>query len=411
MYKKRVAFITPIYLPANIYGSNVFVKELAEWLVGDNFNVAVITSNALTGRYWYDPIFGKKIQNVSETINKVKVIRLKTNQILSSVSFILVRKFNYLLPKFLLNKLEILHNGPFLVGLSKALEKGNFDVIHVSPLPLNICFQIVDNLKNLSRKPRLVITPFYHTGLKEFSNPYIGKILHKYDLIHTVSDYEKKYIIDTFHIPSDKIKTIPLFLNLAELHSKENLSKEINQFRKEYNLKGKNIIFFAGNKGRYKGVLDLLKAVSLLNKKNKNFVLIAAGENSPEWLQATKTCQEKCLINLPYVRGKKKEALFSLADIYAMPSISESFGITYLEAWHKKKPVIAADIPSSKELIKRNNGGILIPYGNVGKIATAIEYLTNNKKVAAELGLNGYKALNEFYVFDKLYPLFKDIFI
>ena len=51
---------------------------------------------------------------------------------------------------------------------------------------------------------------------------------------------------------------------------------------------------------------------------------------------------------------KKKIAAFKEADLYLMPSRSDAFGISFLEAWSAGKPVIGARIGATPEVIREN---------------------------------------------------------
>ncbi|MBU1323497.1 glycosyltransferase family 4 protein, partial [Patescibacteria group bacterium] len=85
------------------------------------------------------------------------------------------------------------------------------------------------------------------------------------------------------------------------------------------------------------------------------------------------------------------------ADVFCMVSAVESFGLVYLEAWQKKKPVIGADIGPVRELIEGAQGGSLVKFGRVDELAAEIDRLVKNKDLAKRLGENGYKALKIRY--------------
>lgn len=407
---KKIAFVTPIYLPANLFGSGVVVRQIAEAFAKNGADVSVITSNALVGRYWYDSIFGKKIKNRFEVVNGVKIYRLSCNQIISSFCFVLVRYCNFLLPPKILNKLQIIYNGPYLIGLNNILNKEQFDIIHCSPFPLNINRQIVEAVNKLKKKPKLIITPFFHSQVPEFKNQELQDILSNVDVIHLISNAEKDDINKLFKINQGKIKIAPLFIDTKKLFELENTHDEIKEFKEKHQLDKRKIILFAGNKGTMKGAIHLLLAVNKLYKKNQSYVLIAVGNKTSAWEKAKKVIDKKCLLDFAYKQGKEKEIIFGACDIFCMPSISESFGLVYLEAWHKKKPVIGANIPAVKELIDGAKGGLLVEYGNEEELQGAIEKLASDRLLAKQLGENGYQALISKYDFSKIFEKYVDLF-
>lgn len=393
---KKIAFVTPLYLPANLSGDGVVTKHMAEMLAGKGHDVSVITSNALTARYWYDPIWGKRIKKTFEIINRVKVYRLPVNCILSSLSLITNRYLHFILPDLINHQLSIISNGPYLLGLKSLLEKGHFDLIRCSPLPLYLNQQVVNLLPRLSYRPRLIITPLFHTLLPEFVNPEFNRLIKRADIIHVVSEAEKRFLLKNFPTNEHKISVIPLFSNLRQTSNRIDLYK-LSVWQKRYHFKKRKIVLFVGNKGRMKGVIDTAYALNNLYRKDSRFLLVAIGNSTPAWKKAKKKVDKNCLLDLPYVTEGEKEAFFALCDLYCMPSLSESFGLTYLEAWGRKKPVIGADIPAVKELINQNRGGLLVEFGNIEQIQEAIQRLINDQKLNQELGENGYEAVKNIY--------------
>lgn len=405
---KKICFITPMYSPANLYGSGIVVKILAEELAKSGFTVSVVTSNALTSRYWYDPIFGKKLNSNFEIINKVKVYRTGCNQILSGFYFILVRYLHFFLPKSLFDKLRILSSGPYMMGLENILRENNFDVIHCSPAPLALNKQVSDIVKTLKKKPYFVFTPFFHSSISDFDNTELQEIFDRADAIHVISQVEKDEICKRYKISKNKIKIIPLFLKLAGMHNLADLNKDIEIFKKKYGLKGKKIVLFAGIKGRAKGAIDLLKAINILHKADKKFILIAMGANTSEWEKTKKEVDKNCLLDFEYVEDKKKEIIFGVCDVFCMPSQSETFGLVYLEAWHKKKPVIAANIPAVRHLV--GSAGLFVEFGNINNIIDQIKKLSYNKALMEQKRDKGYNRLMNTYNFSKIFPKYIELF-
>jgi glycosyltransferase involved in cell wall biosynthesis len=146
--------------------------------------------------------------------------------------------------------------------------------------------------------------------------------------------------------------------------------------------------------------MHALSAVYTLWKKDPSYVFVAMGTATPEWQTYVRNVDPDCVRDLSYKTGREKEAFFALADIYCMPSATETFGLTYVEAWHKKKPVIGADFPAVSELIIKNAGGITVQYGNTEAIASTITKLIRNPVLSRELGINGYHALMTRYTLD-----------
>jgi glycosyltransferase involved in cell wall biosynthesis len=57
----------------------------------------------------------------------------------------------------------------------------------------------------------------------------------------------------------------------------------------------------------------------------------------------------------------KVASLYKLSDYYVQPSMSEGFGLTYLEAFQWDLPVIGVNCPATAEIVKDGYTGILLP--------------------------------------------------
>lgn len=407
--KKKIAFVTPLYVPATIFGSQVFVQVLAELLADSGYDVSVITSIARTPQYWYDPLFGQKFSKKHELIRGVKVYRLPCFQLLSSVFFVLHR-FGSLLPQKIKNYVAILSNGPYLLGLGQFFSKNQFDVVHVSPFPLGLTVQVTHILQSLHTKPDYIVTPFFHEGIYAYYNRLFQQVIDMADVVHVISSTESTCVQQAFKVSPKKIQVLPLFLHTTAMKTKKDLVLYRKSIQQQYGLLGKKIILFAGIKGKAKGIITLFESIRALVKNDAAICLVTIGADTEEWKKIKNKHTYPWLIDLPYQTEVNKEALFSLCDVYCVPSMSETFGLTYLEAWHKKKPVIGADIGTVRELIVKNHGGLVVPFGDVPKLMKAIDSLLSDKKHASVLGQNGYVALMRFYTREKRMPDFMKLF-
>lgn len=409
--KKKIAFVTPIYLPAPLYGSDNAVRILAEDFFSVGQDVTVITSDAATPRYWYDPLFGKKLSTTKDTYNGVRVLRLSSRQWITSVAFILERVFGRILPMSIRNKMRVLSSGPYLGGLFEVFQKEQFDVVHVSPFPLEINQQVLDIVERLDKKPYVILTPFFHAEVEAYHNEDLGTILEKSDSIHVISNAEKKQIESLYPASRGKTKVIPLYIRVRTMHTVDAIKHDAFLFKKRYGIEAKKIVLFAGLKGSMKGALTTLAAVKNLYEQDKSIMLVAIGHNTTEWNEALKKSDTTpYLIDFGYVDEQTKETLFAACDVFCMPSKSETFGLVYLEAWHKRKPVIGCNFGPTQELIERNQGGIVVQFGEQFEVEKALLLLLSNSVQRRRLGGNGYSALMKNYSEQILFLRYQQLF-
>ena len=96
----------------------------------------------------------------------------------------------------------------------------------------------------------------------------------------------------------------------------------------------------------------------------------------------------------------KQDALIeplNASDIFLMPSQSESFGLSALEAMACGKPVISSSVGGLPELILHNETGYIAEFGDTDRMAKyAIELLTNEKKYKNFAKNSRSRAVNSF---------------
>jgi len=80
------------------------------------------------------------------------------------------------------------------------------------------------------------------------------------------------------------------------------------------------------------------------------------------------------------------EHLYASCDAVAMPSRSESFGLTLIEAMAHGKPVLASDLPSSREIVEHGMTGLLVPVVAHTEWADALVALAESADLRAALG-------------------------
>jgi len=91
-------------------------------------------------------------------------------------------------------------------------------------------------------------------------------------------------------------------------------------------------------------------------------------------------------------------ALFGLGAI----TFWQAFGIVLLEAWQHRKPVIGARAGGIPDVIKHEQNGLLVPFGDAKALAAAIRRLLEEPDWAATLGESGYDRLGQ-YAWDRTY--------
>ncbi|MCB0510575.1 MAG: N-acetyl-alpha-D-glucosaminyl L-malate synthase BshA, partial [Bacteroidetes bacterium] len=200
------------------------------------------------------------------------------------------------------------------------------------------------------------------------------------DGITTVSESLKKDTYTNFDISKD-IEVIPNFIDFTRFTK---LNKE--HFKKAIAPNNERILIHTSNFRKVKRVEDTVRIFEKVRKEvNAKLLLVGDGpERACVEELARKLEVEKDVIFL----GKQDavEELLAIADLYLMPSESESFGLAALEAMACEVPVISSNTGGIPEINIEGLTGFLSDVGDVDAMArNAISILSNEEK------LIGYK--------------------
>lgn len=153
------------------------------------------------------------------------------------------------------------------------------------------------------------------------------------DRILAVSDYTRQAIARDYGIPLDKIEVVH---NSIDLNTVTPLDPD-NTYRYLSSLKaqGYKVVTNIGRLTVQKGLPNLLRAAQLVIQKQPKtmFVVVGSGEQYEELIGLSAELGiGKNVIFTGFQRGKAWRDAFAVADLFVMPSVSEPFGLTPLEA-------------------------------------------------------------------------------
>lgn len=149
-------------------------------------------------------------------------------------------------------------------------------------------------------------------------------------------------------------------------------------------------ILFLGRLESRKGIHTFLKAIPLLRNKHANLQFRIAGED-PENVYQNIFNEENPsntaeVTFLGEITHEQKVEEYNNCDIFAAPSLYESFGLIYIEAMSFGKPVIGCSAGGAIEVIKDKEVGYLIEPGSVEELSAAINLLVSNHDLRAKMG-------------------------
>ncbi len=229
--------------------------------------------------------------------------------------------------------------------------------------------------KSISGKPLVIhvhATEYDRSG--ESVNPDVFKIekqgMEAADRVITVSNLTRRIVVEKYGINPDKVVTVH---NAVEPYT----YKHIDYTK---NLKEK-IVTFLGRITFQKGPEYFVEAAHKVLKKDPNvrFVMAGSGDMMNKMiLRAAELGITTKFHFAGFLKGPDVFKMFSMSDVYVMPSVSEPFGISPLEAMSSNVPVIVSKQSGVSEILTH---AIKVDFWDVDAIADSIYALLNYKSL------------------------------
>ena len=198
------------------------------------------------------------------------------------------------------------------------------------------------------------------------------------DGVTAVSKFLKDKTISSYSVEKD-IEVIPNFIDTEKY--KRKTDKGSDCFRNNFANEDEKILIHVSNFRPVKRVHDVIKIFSIVRKSIK-VKLILVGDG-PERSECERLCRELGITEYVKFMGKQDSLpeILSIADLFIMPSQSESFGLSALEAMSCEVPVISSSVGGLPELNLHGKTGYIAEFGDVERMAKyAVELLSNEKK-------------------------------
>lgn len=206
--------------------------------------------------------------------------------------------------------------------------------------------------------------------------------------IIAISGSIKKDLIANEFFPENRITVFPNFIDAT--------NKQKPAQPGEYKFNKNN--FIVGNISVLKTIKNLPTFIEISQYLPSNHHLVIVG-GGPLEARLRKLIKNKQLEERITLTGSvtEPERLIPQMDVIVSTSDSEGFGMTILEAWKYKKPVVFTCSGGPEEIITNGVDGLLIPKGNPKLIAKAIIKLSSNQRLREKMGKAGYRKLVDNY--------------
>jgi len=255
-------------------------------------------------------------------------------------------------------------------------QDNDFDIIHAHDW---LAYPAGIAAKKVSGKPLVIhvhATDFDRSGGSV--NPQVYAIekegMDAADKIITVSNLTRQIVIEKYGINPKKVITVYNAVEPVNLEKKQALKKGMED----------KVVTFLGRITMQKGPEYFIEAAYKVLKRTKNVRFVMAGSGDMMNAMIRRAAQLKITDHFHFtgfLRGDDVFHMFSMSDVYVMPSVSEPFGISPLEAMQSDVPVIISKQSGVAEILKH---AIKIDFWDVNAMADAIYSIVKYPALSTE---------------------------
>lgn len=228
-------------------------------------------------------------------------------------------------------------------------------------------------------------------GKNHSYEPVVTFAINESDGVTAVSADLKKNTFDHFDVHNE-IEVIPNFVDLNRFSRK---AKE--HFRNAIAPAGEKLIVHTSNFRKVKRIDHVVQVFNEIRKTIPSKLLLIG--DGPERTHIEEISRSLDACNDIRFLGKQDsiEEILSVADLFILPSASESFGLSALEAMACEVPVISSDAGGIPELNIHGITGFLSKVGDIADMAKNAVYILENEERHLQFRQN---ALNQARKFD-----------
>jgi len=181
------------------------------------------------------------------------------------------------------------------------------------------------------------------------------------DKIITVSNLTRQIVIERYGISEDKVITVHNGVLPNEMDCKE-YTKKVSE----------KIVTFLGRITFQKGPEYFIEAAYKVLQKTKNVKFVMAGSGDLLYRMIRRAAALKITDKFHFtnfLKGEDVDHMFGISDVYVMPSVSEPFGISPLEAMRSSVPVIISKQSGVAEVLHH---AIKVDFWDIDAMADSI---------------------------------------
>lgn len=234
--------------------------------------------------------------------------------------------------------------------------------------------------------------------------PVITFAINQSDAVTAVSESLKKDTFINFKDVNNAIHVIPNFISVEDYKVSNHMCP-----KKTYAPNGERLLIHVSNFRKVKRVEDVVHVFARVRKEIPAKLLLIG--DGPEKANIERLCRDLDVCNDVRSLGKvvNPEQILSVADLFILPSQTESFGLAALEAMASRVPVISTNTGGIPEVNVHGFSGFMSNVGDVDDMAKNAIAILKDDATLERFKNNAYQQAKKFDI-DKILPMYEKLY-
>ena len=172
--------------------------------------------------------------------------------------------------------------------------------------------------------------------------------------------------------------------------------EELDELKKNLKIDGKLIFIYVGRVSEEKNIKSIVKAYSMLDKKELHRLLIIGGgpqlDDIKNYVKELNICDN--VIFTGFIPWDIVPKYYQLADVFVNASLTETQGLTNVEALASSLPVLVQNDDSIKELIKDNINGII--FNGIDELYGKMKNIIDDSNILKNIRINTFESVKHY---------------
>ena len=246
------------------------------------------------------------------------------------------------------------------------------------------------------------------------------RLVHSVDHIVAATQHERQLLKQLYRVSPQRVAVIPLGVDLEAFHPRPRAEARaaLGLPTQEHGDGHLHVVLAVGRIEPLKGFDILIRALAEMTERDHVRLIIVGGDDraATELARLRAVADEVGVSDAVSFVGavphERLQTYYSAADVVAVPSFYESFGLVAIEALASGVPVVASRVGGLTSTVADGRTGYLIPWRCPGPFAEKLDLLFENESLRAALGAAAARSMQPYSwdaVAASLHDLYRDL--